>query len=137
MKDRFDIEQVIKILGLNIRADMAYEGADFDVACKIARDKLLKAKEYEDLEDQGKLVKFPCAVGDKLYEPRHDRGMVTEYIVTNISYFGNNYEIFISWKLNSGIYSNLSGVHASEIGKTVFLTQEEAEAALKEVGNEK
>ena len=50
MADRFDIEQVIRILGLETRADQADDGRDFDVACRIALEKLMKCKEYEDLE---------------------------------------------------------------------------------------
>ena len=64
MIDRFDIEQVIRILGLEIRADQADDGRDFDVACRIALEKLMKCKEYENLEEQGLLLKLPCKVGD-------------------------------------------------------------------------
>lgn len=92
---------------------------------------LKKLKKYEDLEEQGKLLRLFCTVGDKLYEPRPDRNIITEYVTNYIGYYGENYEIFIGWTLNSGIYSNLSGVFASEIGKTVFLSREEAEDALK------
>lgn len=67
MGDRFDIEQVLRITGLGIRADQADGGADFDVACSIAVKKIWKAKEYEDLEEQGRLLKLPCAVGDTVY----------------------------------------------------------------------
>ena len=88
-------------------------------------------KYYEDLEEQGKLMKLPCAMGDKIYEPRPDRGMVTEYRVSGLIYSGG--EVFVGWQLNSGIYSNLDGVPANEIGKTVFLTREAAETALKEL----
>lgn len=90
--------------------------------------------EYEDykaLEEQGKLLRLPCAVGDKIYEPRPDREMVTEYRVSSLTYSGG--EVFVGWQLNSGIYSNLDGVPANKIGKTVFLTRAEAEAALKEL----
>ena len=37
----------------------------------------------------------------------------------------------------NGIYSNLNGFEASAIGKTVFLTKEEAEEKLKERGGQK
>ncbi len=60
MRDRFDIDQVIKITGLGIRAEQADGGADFDVACQIAVKKLWKIKEYESLEEQNKLLKLPC-----------------------------------------------------------------------------
>ena len=67
MRDRFDIDQAIKITGLGIRAEQADGGADFDVACQIAVKKLWKIKEYESLEEQNRLIKLPCAVGDTVY----------------------------------------------------------------------
>ncbi len=67
MRDRFDIDQVIKITGLGIRAEQADGGAYFDVACQIAVKKLWEIKEYESLEEQNKLLKLPCAVGDTVY----------------------------------------------------------------------
>ncbi len=103
-----------------------------------------KLAEYEDMEENGKLIRLPVAVGDKLYEPRPDEGTITEYAVNYIGYYGKDYEYFIGWRLLSGIYSDLSGIHAGQIGKTVFCTREEAEAAIKrvdrdlvEVGNER
>ncbi len=86
-----------------------------------------KLAEYEDLEEQGKLLKLPCATGSILYKPT-DRGIISEYIVTAISSCGGR--IFIGWKLNSGIYTN-NGIYADEIGKSVFLTREEAKAVIK------
>lgn len=40
------------------------------------------------------------------------------------------------WTLRSGIYGDLDGFRDNEIGKTVFLTKEEAEVALKELMEE-
>lgn len=71
---------------------------------------------------------FPCKVGDILYEPNR-RGIVCVYKV--ISILISEHSIFVGWKLLDGIYSKLNGIEISEIGKTVFLTREEAEAALK------
>ncbi len=42
--------------------------------------------------------------------------------------------LFIEWDLDEGfVWQSLAGINAGEIGKTVFLTREEAEKALKEV----
>lgn len=105
-----------------------------DMDAHHARLAIAKLAEYEDLEEQGKLLELPCAVGDTIYEPRPDRGMITEYRVSSLTYSGG--EVFVGWQLNSGIYSNLDGVPANKIGKTVFLTRAEAEAAIQEVNHD-
>lgn len=131
MRDRFDIDQAIKITGLGIRAEQADGGADFDVACQIAVKKLWKIKEYESLEEQNRLIKLPCAVGDTVY--RINKGKkepIIPMLVIGIA-IGNENELVIQTKDiaddNHNLYSKNS------IGKTVFLTREEAEAALKEL----
>lgn len=91
-----------------------------------------RIKEYEDLEEQGKLLKLPCAIGDLLYEPQINTGMVEEYIVIHICYTCEC-EIFLGSKLNFEIYSKIKGIYIGEIGKTVFHTKEEAETALQKM----
>ncbi len=89
-----------------------------------------KLAEYEDLEEQGLLIRLPCKVGETVYTQD------SEYKVYHISFHLNGYE---------DICKNLR-FHATEktgklddiwfwvdeIGKTVFFTKEEAEQALKE-----
>ena len=42
--------------------------------------------------------------------------------------------MFIEWDIVEGfVWQSLAGINAGEIGKTVFLTRDEAEKALKEV----
>lgn len=79
--------------------------------CLIERVENNQLKKYEDLEEQGKLLKLPCAVGDTVY-----------CIMTSIK--GTNPTIF-SQKFDHGMIESF--------GKAVFLTREEAEAALKEL----
>ena len=72
----------------------------------------------------------PCKVGDKLYEIT-SRKTISEYQVTaiHIELFG----IFVDWKITQGFVDRyISDMPVGEIGKTVFLTREEAENALKE-----
>lgn len=90
---------------------------------------------WKELDEKGQLFEKPCNIGDTLYEPRPDRGIISEYTVRSITDFGN--DVFIGWRLNSGIYSTLDGVSSRKIGKTVFLTEEEAKKALEEAKNEK
>ena len=87
-----------------------------------------KLKEYEDLEEQGRLVILPCKVGDMLY--RLVPNLYREYVEIKIAQFVIN---------KNGIYFTTDkGVSwsADKIGKTVFLTQAEAEQKLKEMEND-
>lgn len=95
---------------------------------------LEKIADYEDLEEQGLLVRLPCKVGDTVYVPT--RNFVSELRITLVSIDTNDMAMYFSWLLNSGIYPNLDGFSGYELGKTVFLTREEAEKKLEELKNE-
>lgn len=74
-------------------------------------DLLEKLEEYQHLEEQGRLIRLPCKVGDTVYYilgiPKE-----TPCVIENCTF-------------------ELSDIH--RIGKTLFLTQEEAEQKLKEM----
>lgn len=79
----------------------------------------------------GRLVVLPCKVGDRLYEVT-GRKTISVYKVRaiRVELFG----LFIEWDIVEGFaWQSLSGINAGEIGKTVFLTRDAAEKALKEV----
>lgn len=97
---------------------------------------LNRLAEYEDLEEQGKLMKLPCAVGDTVWD--NDFGFPCSYTVIGFS-FGkidddeeNNFEDLQMYyeNENGSIRCNCA---ISEIGKTVFDVKEKAEAALENV----
>ena len=93
--------------------------------CGYISDALEKLAEYEDLEEQGRLVILSCKVGDMLY--RLVPNLYREYVEIKIAQFVIN---------KNGIYFTTDkGVSwsADKIGKTVFLTKSEAEAKLKEL----
>lgn len=71
----------------------------------------------------------PCKVGDTVYQVTRD--FISEFRVRfiEISTCGN---LFLHTDLISGIIHTGEIFPESEIGKTVFLTREEAEAKLKE-----
>ena len=46
MMERFDLEKAVKITGLNIHAESADEGRDFDVACRIILQALEEIQQY-------------------------------------------------------------------------------------------
>lgn len=97
-----------------------------------------KLKEYEDLEEQGRLVILPCKVGDTVWD--NDCGIPCAYTITAFS-FGECEEYIcepVTTKEVVFYYANSSGsitgsFAESEIGKTVFLTKSEAESKLKEL----
>ena len=103
---------------------------------------LQKLADYEDLEEQGRLIKLPCKVGDTVWD--NDFGRPCAYTITAFS-FGECEEYIcepVTTKEVVFYYANSSGsitgsFAESEIGKTVFLTREEAEAKLKEMEAEK
>lgn len=70
---------------------------------------------YEDLEEQGRLIKLPCKVGDTVYHVV--QGRIVE--VSNVDLF------FL-----------LLSVVENRFNNSVFLTKSEAEAKLKELRGE-
>lgn len=97
-----------------------------------------KLKDYEDLEEQGRLIKLPCKVGDTVWD--NDCGRPCAYTITAFS-FGECEEYIcepVTTKEVVFYYANSSGsitgsFAESEIGKSVFLNRYEAEAKLKEL----
>lgn len=100
-----------------------------------------RLKYYEDLEEQDRLLKLPCKVGDVIWD--NDFGSPCEYTITAFS-FGECEDYIDEPATNKEIifyYSNSSGsitgsFAESEIRKTVFLTKAEAEAKIKELRGE-
>lgn len=93
-----------------------------------------KLAEYEDLEEQGKLLKLPCAVGDKVYKIwscGKNGKTIAEFIVSHIDI---DYlpDIEFSYRKENG-HGNYYFSKIEDIDKTVFLTKSSAEQALKEM----
>lgn len=108
---------------------------DLDITCKPSEaQKILKLanklKQYEDLEEQGLLLKLPCKIGDMVYSIT--RNFISEYTICSIEKYNEGF--FFNWRCEKGIYINVRGFTDYDIGKTVFLTKEEAEQALKQMG---
>lgn len=99
---------------------------------------LQKLADYEDLEEQGRLIKLPCKVGDTVWD--NDYGRPCVYTITAFSF--GECEGYIDEPVTTKevvfYYTNSSGsitgsFAESEIGKSVFLNKSEAEAKLKEL----
>ena len=93
-----------------------------------------KLAEYEDLEEQGLLVRLPCKVGDTVY--RVNAGAKQPIIPMTVS------EIhFLCYKNERAVRFDAIGkedmgescYRLEDIGRIVFLTREEAEKKLEEV----
>ena len=92
-----------------------------------------RIRELLKADKDGRLVVLPCKVGDRLYEVT-GRKTVSVYKVKAIRV--ELFSLFIEWDIvEEFVWQSLSGINADEIGKTVFLTREEAERALKECNN--
>ena len=75
------------------------------------------------------LVQEHNLIGKTVYET-NKRGFISTYKV--ISVHVSEWSVLVGWDLLEGIYSNVNGFEISALGKTVFLTREEAEKALEE-----
>ena len=102
-----------------------------------------KLCDYEDLEEQGLLVRLPCKVEDMLWY--NILGYTESYEIKAFSYgYCDGYieageeigdEIIFYCENHTG--SIIGSFPMSGIGKIVFLTREEAEKKLEEMENDK
>lgn len=81
-----------------------------------------KLKAYEVLEEQGLLIKLPCKVGDTIYHKNDNTKIPYTRHCINKIVIDDDVKFF---------YTDVHFFRIAEIGKTVFLTREEAEKTLK------
>ena len=79
--------------------------------------------EYEDLEEQGLLLRLPCKVGDTVY--RIENGKITQTEITK-------YDIYADGSIWFSFSTSLS-LPISKFKTCIFFTQAEAEQKLKEM----
>ena len=98
-----------------------------------------KLAHYEDLEEAARLVELPCALGDTIYDLcKCDDGEYRIFlmVVVDINAYGALRRVKDREPSVYNIYaeSDYTYMFASfyDIGRTIFMTREEAEAALKE-----
>lgn len=95
---------------------------------RMALDKLAT---YEDLEEQGRLIKLPCKVGDTVYAIGFNNNKPIIYESVVLSILITEKEIAFNVKVDE--FEINSQLKQSMFDKTVFLTKSEAEAKLKEL----
>ena len=135
-------------------AEKNYRGADFEsldsidddikancIKCAEEHEQLAKwleeLKFYKEAEEHELLLRLPCNVGDKVWD--NDFGHPESYEIKAFSYgYCDSYvysdiedEIIFYYENYTG--SITGAFPMSEIGKTIFLTREEAEKKLEEM----
>lgn len=129
-RDEFRNADIIGVDSADLQCNLAYD--EFNRVT----DALNKLAEYEDLEEQGKLIRLPCKLGDTVYYltgvptvggGRQRFSKVLESMAKGfyIDDTGIDVRLNYDWQGNHGTYGRF--------GETIFLTQEAAEAALKEM----
>ena len=93
--------------------------------CQTINDIIDKLADYEDLEEQGRLVKLPCKIGTEVYDITWWDNVQEKVVVKGKAYYRTVHKHKIT-KLPF-TYSDID-----DFGKTVFLTKSEAEQKLKE-----
>lgn len=115
--DFFDINNPMRVACIKSAED-----------CEQLAEWLEKSKEYQHLEEQDRLVKLPCKVGDIVYKP--NSVTLKEIVEIKIeSMFITESNFNISGRTTKMKYSFCCT--PKDFGKTVFLTKSEVEAKLK------
>lgn len=104
---------------------------DLDITCQPSEARKIlnlatKLKEYEDLEEQGRLLKLPCKIGTEVYNITWWDDVQEKVAVKGKTY----YRTVHKHKVTKSAFSHFD---INNFGKTVFLTKAEAEAKLKEL----
>lgn len=106
-----------------------------------------KLAEYEDLEEQGLLVRLPCKVGDTVWVvtspinvfdyDKYDGDAeyeVYESFLSSVSYYASGEQFRIYAKVTNSFIA--AYFRECDFGKSIFFTREEAEKKLEELKNE-
>ena len=90
----------------------------------------IKLAEYEDLEEQGRLIKLPCKVGDKVYPLSY--GYYQELIVMSIQFTKDAEYDSLEFEMESYDHIHYDCFCLDDIGRTVFFDKDERDKAWAE-----
>lgn len=109
------------------------------LALFIEKEDAEKFVEWKEAEEQGKLLKLPCAVGDTVYYADNEYYFtILPVKVDEISIMESSAILYKCLLFDgNGDVETQFDFDKDDFGKTVFLTREEAEAALKELRDKK
>ncbi len=82
--------------------------------------------EYRKLENEGRLIRLPFNVGDDVYVLRHDIEAIEEGEI----YCFTKHRFALMMRISMG-HSRMAEINVNEIGRTVFISKQEAEKALE------
>ena len=90
-----------------------------------------KLCDYEDLEEQGLLVRLPCKIGDTVFRINEGaKNPIIELTVTQINIIRKSYNLEVVDRDGGELM-----YFKNDIGNSIFLTREEAEKKLEEMRN--
>lgn len=133
-RDEFGNANIIEIDNAEFQLNL-----DFDDFNRVT-NALNKLAKYEDLEEQGKLLKLPCEIGSEVwyidaYEGKHSakivRGTVDGYSWFRSCGFALN--VLFDEPIMGHFAYKRKEMPFIEIGKTIFLLKPEAEVALQKM----
>ena len=106
--------------------------------CEITTSICEKLGKYEDLEEQGRLIKLPCKIGDIIYRVNAGaKEPVIKMIVLQVNYKQLREDrIIIRIDAMNDNDMGESCYLLEDFGKNVFITKAEAETKLKELRGE-
>lgn len=114
------------------KAIAIHDGSDFPDACfegEREYDVMNALADYEDLEEQGLLVRLPCKVGDIMFRiNKGAKNPIIELTVTQINITRRSYNLEVIDRDCGELMC-----FKNDIGKIIFLTREEAEKKLEEM----
>lgn len=109
----------------------------YDLFYEITFKVLQKLGKYEDAEEQGLLLRLPFKVGDKVYQICEN---FIEPCTVDTIFLGTYMDRNGNWCNMAEIYYDRDDcpyvsteMYFTDIGETIFLTETEAEAKLKEM----
>ena len=113
-----------------------------DVYASYSSEAIDRLAEYEEAEEQGLLVRLPCKVGDSYFiirkycDEHGELPYATEHWGSDC--LGCSEACNGEFRIKEGRFNDVAQIvtFAKSIGKTIFLTEEEAEKALEGMKNE-
>lgn len=103
-----------------------------------ALKEFLEKEGCEDFKDKSKIIELPCNVGDKIYIFNRNKTKVQEMVLDKPDIRchcdkEHNLCMALCPDTKNGICAHRFNNDFREVGKTVFLTRDEAEIKLKEM----
>ena len=133
MTERFSNGQAASYwCGNNCKYDHKYCYANAE-NCPAMSDIYEKLAHYEDMEEHGRLIELPCAVGDTVWEIDEYAAGFKARPMTVLSIKLKENKGFVYTAYSDERDNFVRGYGFDDFGEILFLTKEEAEAKLKEL----